>query len=102
MNATKTQNIGVTQLNAAATVAASFALASLPAAIRAQVLKTPTMVVINAEAQGLRWRDDGVAPTSSVGMLIPSGGTFEYTGCISNLQIINAAAGAIANLAFYA
>ena len=101
MDRKMTINIAVTQVNAAGTVAASFVEASIPAATKAQLNLKPTLVVINAEAQGLRWRDDGVAPTSSVGMLIPSGATFEYTGNISNLRIINAAAGAIANLAFY-
>ena len=101
MDRKMTVNIGVTQVNAAGTVAASFVEASLPAAKQAQFNLKPTLVVINAEAFGLRWRDDGTAPTAAVGMLIPAGGTFEYTGNISALQIINAAAGAIANLAFY-
>lgn len=62
----------------------------------------PTWCLIQAETQALRYRDDGVAPTTSVGQLIPAGATLEYTGDINNIQLINATAGAIANITYYA
>lgn len=77
-----------------ATVAA-FALPTPPAGTR--------RTVIQAEAQGLRWRDDGTDPTAAIGMLIPSGGELRYDGAtIGALKLIAAAAGAIANISYYA
>ena len=62
----------------------------------------PTTALIQAETQGLRWRDDGTDPTTSVGMLIPAGQTLEYAGPLTKLRLINATAGAIANISYYA
>jgi hypothetical protein len=60
------------------------------------------MVLIQAEAQGLRWRDDGVAPTASVGMILAAGQTFQYT-CpnLTLIQFIQQTSGAILNVSFY-
>lgn len=59
-------------------------------------------ILISAESQNIRIRDDGTAPTSSSGFLITTtSGPFEYTGPITSIQIIGAAAGAVANLLFY-
>lgn len=58
--------------------------------------------MIQAETEPLRWRDDGVAPTASVGMLIDAGQTLVYTGNLSAIRLIAAEAGAIANIAYYA
>jgi len=62
---------------------------------------TANMAVITAEVQSLRWRDDGTAPTAAVGNLIVTGIPFEYLGNLSALQLIGAAAGAIANISQY-
>jgi hypothetical protein len=60
------------------------------------------MAIIQAEAQSIRWRDDGVPPTASVGMLLAAGQTFQYTTPDFRLiQFIQATAGAILNVAFY-
>ena len=59
--------------------------------------------IIQAEAQALRWRDDGNNPTASVGMTIPAGGELRYDGAdMSALKLIAVAAGAIANVSYYA
>lgn len=55
------------------------------------------VALINAVG-ALSWRDDGVAPTATVGMLVAAGGTFQYTGNLSALQLISAAA---VNISFY-
>jgi hypothetical protein len=55
------------------------------------------IAIINAVGE-LSWRDDGVAPTATVGMLVATGGTFQYTGNLSALQLISAAA---VNISFY-
>ena len=60
-----------------------------------------TYVVIQAEATSVRWRDDGVAPTTTVGMILPAGGELDYTGDPSSIQFIQTAAGAILNVSYY-
>lgn len=61
----------------------------------------PTMAVIQAEAQALRYRDDGVDPTAAIGMLIPANTSINYDGNLNAIRIINGAAGAIANISLY-
>lgn len=56
---------------------------------------------ICVEAQGVRYRDDGVAPTASVGIPVPAGTCFAYAGTMGTLQFIQQTAGAIVNVSFY-
>lgn len=58
-------------------------------------------VLLQAETNGVRWRDDGVLPTASVGMLIPAGQDFWYTGNIDNLRVIGVDGTSILNVAGY-
>jgi hypothetical protein len=60
-----------------------------------------TMVVFTAEAQAVRWRDDGTAPTSSVGMLVAVGATVQYSGPVSKLQFIEVTSGGIVDVSYY-
>lgn len=57
--------------------------------------------LINFEAQNSRWRDDGTAPTGTVGMLNQAGDYFFYTGNLAALQFIQATSGAIVNVSYY-
>lgn len=41
---------------------------------------TSTIAVIQVEAAGVRWRDDGTAPTATVGMLLAPGNTLTLSG----------------------
>lgn len=93
-----TVSFGYTQFLAAATTTAF----SLPLPNVQNNGPKPTFAVIQAETQGLRYRDDGADPTTSVGMLIPAGSTLYYYGLLSKLRLINATAGAIANVTLYA
>lgn len=61
----------------------------------------PTMAVIQAEAQAVRWRDDGVAPTASVGMVLAAGSSMNYDGSLGNIRFIQVTAGAILNISYY-
>jgi len=61
----------------------------------------PTIAVIIAETQGFRYRDDGVAPTSSVGMPIVAGTVFTYDGDLSKIRFIEQSAGAKLNISYY-
>jgi hypothetical protein len=78
----------------AATVDAGTTLSPIP--------KGTSRVVIQAEAQAVRWRDDGVNASTTVGMLLPAGGTLEYKdNGLPQLGFISATAGAILNITFY-
>lgn len=60
-------------------------------------------VRIVAEAQAVRWRDDGTAPTATIGQPLASGAELLYTANgLKNLQFISQTAGAILNCTFYA
>lgn len=76
-------------------------LTSLSAASSLNVASGATMALIQAESFGVRWRDDGVAPTSATGMLIPANGELSYTGSLGALKMIEAQASAKANVSYY-
>lgn len=59
------------------------------------------MAYVEAESQAVRYRDDGTAPTASVGMPIPSGGAILYVGTLSAVQIIEQTSAAKINVLFY-
>lgn len=57
--------------------------------------------LIQAEGGDVRWRDDGVAPTAALGMVIKQDQTLEYEGDLSKIQLIEVAAAGGINVAFY-
>lgn len=57
--------------------------------------------LITAEAQNLRWRDDGVDPTASVGMPLAAGVTLQYDGDLSKIKFIQQTSGGIVNISYY-
>lgn len=62
----------------------------------------PTIALITPETQGVRWRDDDVAPTSSIGMPLAAGVTLQYDGDLTKIQFIEQAASAKLNITYYA
>ena len=62
---------------------------------------TPGKAVIICETQAVRWRDDGTAPTSSVGMPLATGQPLEYDGDLSRIQFIEQTASAKINVSYY-
>lgn len=60
-----------------------------------------TLALIAAETQGVRYRDDGAAPTALIGQPIAAGGSITYQGTFSNLQIIQQSVSATADITFY-
>ena len=58
--------------------------------------------LIQAETQSVRWRDDGTAPTSSVGTLLAAGESMFYEGDLNQLRFIVVTASAKLNVTFYA
>jgi hypothetical protein len=70
----------------------------------AQTLTVPAgaiLAVIQAATGAVAWRDDGVAPTASIGMTIAAGNQLQYNGDLSAIQLILGTAGAIANISYY-
>lgn len=70
---------------------------TIPAACKSNA----TLAVITAETQAVRYRDDGVAPTATVGMPLAVGTPIQYAGNISALQFIAQVAGGIVNVLYY-
>jgi len=62
----------------------------------------PTIALITPETQGVRWRDDGTAPTASVGMPLAAGVTLQYDGDITKIRFIEQSASAKLNISYYA
>ena len=57
--------------------------------------------LITPEAQAVRWRDDGTAPTASVGMPLAAGVTLQYDGDLSKIKFIEQTSGAKVNISYY-
>jgi hypothetical protein len=49
---------------------------------------SPSVAVIIPTGAGIRWRDDGIAPTASVGMPVTENGVLEYDGDLSKIRFI--------------
>ena len=62
---------------------------------------TPRIAIITPETKGVRWRDDGVAPTASAGMPLAAGVTLQYDGDLSQIQFIQQEASAKLNITYY-
>jgi hypothetical protein len=62
---------------------------------------SPRIAIITPEGQAVRWRDDGVAPTASVGMPLAVGVTLQYDGDINQIQFIEQVSGAKLNITYY-
>lgn len=84
--------LGYAQI-AAGGLASAVPLPSIPAG--------PRMAQICVEAQAVRWRDDGVAPTAAIGMPMAVGSCMIYSGSIAAIQFIQQTAGAILDVSYY-
>ena len=65
------------------------------------IATTPTVAMIIAEGQAVRWRDDGVAPTATVGMPLPVGGVLMYDGDLNQIRFFQQAATATLNVSYF-
>jgi hypothetical protein len=61
----------------------------------------PSFALITPLTQTVRWRDDGVDPTSAVGMPLAAGVTLQYDGDLANIRFIQTAASAELNITYY-
>lgn len=93
---------GYKQIAAASTTTAfSLATAGVATTLGAGIPSGATVAIISPEAQGLRWRDDGTAPTTAIGMRVLTDNELAYNGPLAAWQGINLTAGTICNITFY-
>lgn len=57
---------------------------------------------LSVEGNPVRWRDDGVLPTGTVGMPVLAGTEFLYDGDLGAIQVIQVLAGAKVSISYYA
>jgi hypothetical protein len=96
-----TSQLGYQQISAA-TLAAATNLTIPTADPVSGIKQLPTSAFIVAEVANVRWRDDGVAPTATVGMLLPYNTFFQYDGDLAKIQFIAASGSPILNISYYA
>ncbi len=76
-------------------------ITSLSAATALTVPTGATTAVIVAEAQAVRYRDDGTDPSASVGMPMAVAFVLTYTGPLSKIKFIEQTSGAKLNISYY-
>ena len=59
------------------------------------------VALLNPETANVRWRDDGVAPTATVGMLLIADAFIEYWGNLSAIQFILVSGSPLLNVSYY-
>jgi hypothetical protein len=62
----------------------------------------PAIALIVAEGAAVRWRDDDVDPSASIGMPLAIGVTLQYDGDLGKIKFIEQAASAKINISYYA
>jgi len=60
-----------------------------------------TVALIQVTGQNCRWRDDGTDPTAAIGIQLGAGTSFWYRGTFSAFKIIEEAASAVLNVAYF-
>lgn len=85
----------ITSLSAAANL-------TVPATDLSGNKQQPTIAIIIPETQAVRWRDDGVAPTASVGMPLAAGVALQYDGDLTKIKFIEQTGSAKLNISYYA
>ncbi len=70
----------------------------------AQKLTLPAgakVALVSLDVGAVRWRDDGTAPTATVGMPFSSGSYITFTANLATIQFIAATGSPIMNVSFY-
>lgn len=87
-------NVGISSLGYFQfTVAVATHLPSIPVSARE--------AFVICTGQPVNWRDDGVAPTASIGMPLAVSQGFPYTGNLAAIQFIQTTATASCNVTYY-
>lgn len=61
-----------------------------------------TVIQCEGTSAVARWRDDGTAPTSTVGMILNTGSELDYTGDPTMIQFIIGSGSPILDISYYA
>ena len=77
-------------------------ITSLAAAVALTVPAGCGVVRITPSGAGVRWRDDGVNPTATVGYPLAAGAELVYQGSFANLRIIEQTASAVLDIVYCA
>lgn len=93
---------GFVTVAAQTTSAQAFASVTVTATTTFVVPVGSNLALLVAESGAVRWRDDGVAPTPTTGMLIePTQPPFEYSGDLNAIQFIAVSGTAAVDAALY-
>ncbi|MGJ2639728.1 hypothetical protein ACR8HR_22505 [Salmonella enterica subsp. enterica serovar Paratyphi A] len=77
-------------------------ITSLAASTALTVPPGANVALIDCEAQAVRWRDDGTAPTAAIGMpMAVADAPFLFSANLSAVRFIEQTAGAKLNVAYY-
>lgn len=77
-------------------------ITSLSTATNLTLPATPAKIIeVCVETSAVRYRDDGTAPTASVGVPVASGTCFQYAGNLQAIQFIQQSSGAVLDVAYY-
>lgn len=76
-------------------------ITSLSSAAALTVPIGATIALVAVEGGSIRYRDDGTAPTATVGMPIAAGQEFQYTGNLAAIQFISQGAAATLDVLYY-
>lgn len=74
---------------------------TVPATDVTGLVGSPVTAYIRCETQGVRWRDDGTAPTASVGFPLSPGDVLMYDGDLKKIKFIEQAASSKINVVYY-
>lgn len=79
-------------------------LTDITAAAGLTVPSGATVALLQAEGDNVRWRDDGINPTTSVGILLIAdvNQPYMYQGDLSALKFIETGTDAVLNVVYYA
>ena len=72
---------------------------TFPTAVAGSV---PGYAILQCQGGAVRWRDDGVDPTASVGMTIPANGELDYCGDLSKIKLITSSGTPTVDVSIYA
>jgi len=79
-------------------------ITNLSAAVGLTIPPGTKLILVQAEGQPVRWRDDGVLPTAAIGYPLTVGSELRYTGwgkAHPNLKVIEQVSGAKLNVLYY-
>lgn len=85
----------------AALASSQMALAVSGTAVSLTPATGATMTQICVETAAVRYRDDGTAPTASLGIPVAAGTCFQYSGPLSAVQFIAQSSAATIDVAYY-